>query len=48
VAGEPDLQVEFVYQRDREMALCPEDLLLRRTRLGLFHPALLRRAGGDS
>ena len=44
VPGEPDLQAEFAYQRDREMALCPEDLLLRRTHLGLFHPELLRRA----
>jgi glycerol-3-phosphate dehydrogenase len=42
VAGEPELQVEFVYQRDREMALRPEDYLLRRTRLGLFHPELLQ------
>ncbi len=42
VAGEPELQVEFLYQKEREMALCPEDHLLRRTRLGLFRPALLR------
>ena len=40
VPGEPDLQVEFIYQRDQEMALCAEDLLLRRTRLGLFRPGL--------
>jgi glycerol-3-phosphate dehydrogenase len=46
VPGEPDLQVEFIYQRDQEMALCAEDLLLRRTRLGLFRPGLLRAAGG--
>jgi glycerol-3-phosphate dehydrogenase len=46
VPGEPDLQGEFVYQRDQEMALCTEDLLLRRTRLGLFRPGLLRGARG--
>ncbi len=44
VAGEPDLLAEFAYHRDQEMALRPEDYLLRRTRLGLFHPELLRRA----
>jgi glycerol-3-phosphate dehydrogenase len=42
IAGEPDLHVEFVYQRRQEMALYDEDFLLRRTRLGLFHPELLR------
>jgi glycerol-3-phosphate dehydrogenase len=42
VADEPDLLVEFAYQRDHEMAVRPEDLLLRRTRLGLFHPELLQ------
>jgi len=41
VAGEPDLAVEFVYQRAEEMALCEADCLLRRTRLGLFRPELL-------
>jgi glycerol-3-phosphate dehydrogenase len=41
VAGDPDLQVEFVYQRDQEMALSPADHLLRRTRLGMYHPELL-------
>jgi glycerol-3-phosphate dehydrogenase len=41
VPGEPDLQVEFVYQRAHEMALQPADFLLRRTRLGLFFPELL-------
>jgi glycerol-3-phosphate dehydrogenase len=41
VPGEPDLQVEFAYQRDHEMAIYPADHLLRRTRLGLFHPELL-------
>ena len=35
---EPDLAAEFAYQRDHEMALFPADFLLRRTRLGLFHP----------
>jgi glycerol-3-phosphate dehydrogenase len=42
VAGEPDLEVEFAYQRDREMAIYRADHLLRRTRLGLFRPDLLR------
>ncbi len=41
VAEEPDLLAEFAYQRDHEMALAPADFLLRRTRLGLFHPELL-------
>ncbi len=45
VAGEPDLLVEFPYQRDHEMAVRPADFLLRRTRLGLFHPELLREPG---
>jgi glycerol-3-phosphate dehydrogenase len=40
VPGEPDLRAELAYQRDREMALFPADHLLRRTRLGLFHPGL--------
>ena len=39
--GEPDLRVEFPYQRDQEMAIYPTDHLLRRTRLGLFRPELL-------
>jgi glycerol-3-phosphate dehydrogenase len=42
VAGEPDLRAEFVYQREHEMAAYPADFLLRRTRLGLFRPELLR------
>jgi glycerol-3-phosphate dehydrogenase len=42
VPGEPDLLVEFAFQRDQEMALCPADHLLRRTRLGLFRPELLQ------
>ncbi|MFO0843374.1 MAG: glycerol-3-phosphate dehydrogenase [Gemmataceae bacterium] len=41
VEGEPDVLAEFVYHRDQEMACRPEDFLLRRTRLGLFHPKLL-------
>jgi glycerol-3-phosphate dehydrogenase len=41
VPGEPDLLPEFAYQREQEMALAPADFLLRRTRLGLFHPDLL-------
>jgi len=40
--GEPDLRVELPYQREHEMALYPADHLLRRTRLGLFRPDLLR------
>lgn len=47
IAGEPDLRVEFVYQRAHEMAIKPADFLLRRTRLGLFHPTVLRRAESD-
>ena len=43
--GEPDLLVEFEYQRDHEMAVRPEDHWLRRTRLGLFHPDLLPQRG---
>lgn len=43
VAGEPDIQAEFVYQREHEMACTPADHLLRRTRLGLFRPDLLER-----
>src|SRR5207244_1291908 len=35
-AAEPDIQAEFAYQRDHEMAMRQEDHLLRRTRLGLF------------
>jgi glycerol-3-phosphate dehydrogenase len=43
VLGEPDLQVEFAYQRDHEMAVRREDFLLRRTRLGLFHSELFKQ-----
>ncbi|HZU36645.1 MAG TPA: glycerol-3-phosphate dehydrogenase C-terminal domain-containing protein, partial [Gemmataceae bacterium] len=42
VEGEPDLRVEFKYQREHEMACYPADHLLRRTRLGLFRPELLQ------
>jgi len=41
IDGEPDLRAELVYQSRREMACEPTDFLLRRTRLGLFHPKLL-------
>ena len=41
VPTEPDLLVEFAYQREHEMAVREADCLLRRTRLGLFHPHLL-------
>lgn len=44
VPGEPDILAELSYQRDHEMALHPADHLLRRTRLGLFHPQLLTTA----
>ena len=44
IPGEPDLQAEFVYQREHEMAVYPADHLLRRTRLGLFYPDLLAAA----
>jgi glycerol-3-phosphate dehydrogenase len=43
VPEEPDLLAEFAYQREHEMAVRPADFLLRRTRLGLFHPQLLAR-----
>jgi glycerol-3-phosphate dehydrogenase len=46
VAGEPDMEVEFTYQREHEMAIIPTDYLLRRTRLGLFHPELLKKPFG--
>jgi glycerol-3-phosphate dehydrogenase len=43
VPEEPDLLAEFAYQRDHEMAMTPADFLLRRTRLGLFRPDLLKK-----
>jgi glycerol-3-phosphate dehydrogenase len=39
--GEPDVWAEFRYQAKYELAELPADHLLRRTRLGLFHPSLL-------
>ncbi|MBL8799770.1 MAG: glycerol-3-phosphate dehydrogenase [Planctomycetia bacterium] len=39
--GEPDLQVEWRYQREHEMAVYPADHLLRRSRLGLYRPEVL-------
>lgn len=42
IEGYPDRRVEFLYQRDQEMALRPGDFLLRRTRLGLVRPDLLK------
>jgi glycerol-3-phosphate dehydrogenase len=41
VAGEPDLAVEMLYQRNHEMALTPEDFFLRRMRLGMYRPEVL-------
>jgi glycerol-3-phosphate dehydrogenase len=35
IVGEPELQGEFVYQREHEMAITAADNLMRRTRLGL-------------
>lgn len=46
VDNEPDLQAELAYQRDYEMAIYAADFLLRRTRLGLFRPELLRQHTG--
>ncbi len=43
VPDEQDLQVEFVYQREHEMAVHDTDLWLRRTRLGLIHPELIAK-----
>jgi glycerol-3-phosphate dehydrogenase len=48
VAGEPDLVVEFSYQRDEEMVVFDADSLLRRTRLGLFRPDLLSNTAGGA
>jgi glycerol-3-phosphate dehydrogenase len=42
VEGEPDLIGEWAYQRSEEMALTRSDLLLRRSRIGLWHEELLR------
>jgi glycerol-3-phosphate dehydrogenase len=46
ISTEPDLLVEFAYQRAEEMAVLPADFLRRRTRLGLFHPDLLDNPPG--
>ena len=43
IPGEPDILAEFVYHREEEMAVFPADYLLRRTRLGLFHPEMLQK-----
>ncbi len=43
---EPDLMGEAAYQRAEEMAIYPEDVLLRRSRIGMWRPALLRAEGG--
>jgi glycerol-3-phosphate dehydrogenase len=40
-ADEPDLCGELAYQREHEMAMCPADHLLRRSRIGLFHPEII-------
>jgi glycerol-3-phosphate dehydrogenase len=45
VPGEPDVWAELRYQAQHEMAIRPADHLLRRTRLGLFHPELLSSGG---
>jgi glycerol-3-phosphate dehydrogenase len=45
VPGEQELRAEFVYQQEHEMALFPEDHLLRRTHLGLFRPEVLQLIG---
>jgi glycerol-3-phosphate dehydrogenase len=42
VPGEPDVLVEFAYQREREMAVLAADHWLRRTRLGLFSAQALQ------
>jgi glycerol-3-phosphate dehydrogenase len=48
VEGEPDLRAEFVYQREEEMAMGEADYLLRRMRLGMFRPDLLRGTAGGA
>jgi len=39
-AEEPDLVGEQAWQRDEEMAIFPDDFLLRRTRIGMWRPGL--------
>jgi glycerol-3-phosphate dehydrogenase len=46
VVGEPDVTGEWEYQRRQEMAMTPADHLLRRSRLGMWHPELLARWTG--
>jgi glycerol-3-phosphate dehydrogenase len=41
VPGEAYVRAELPYQAAYELAQCPADHFLRRTRLGLFHPELL-------
>jgi glycerol-3-phosphate dehydrogenase len=40
-AEEPDLVGEQAWQREEEMAIYPADFLLRRSRIGIWRPALL-------
>ena len=47
VAGEPDLQVELLYQREQEMAVCAADYWLRRTHLGLLVPGWMESASAE-
>jgi glycerol-3-phosphate dehydrogenase len=42
VADEPDVVGEWDYQRREEMALTRADLLLRRSRIGMWHEELLK------
>jgi glycerol-3-phosphate dehydrogenase len=44
-AEEPDLIGEQRWQRDEEMAIFPEDYLLRRSRIGMWRPELVLRTG---
>ena len=39
---EPDLIGELCYQRDEEMAIQPGDFFLRRSRIGMYRPQVLR------
>jgi glycerol-3-phosphate dehydrogenase len=41
VEGEREIWAELQFQAGHELAVCPADHLLRRTRLALFHPELL-------
>lgn len=44
---EPDLLGEQAYQRAEEMALFPEDLLLRRSRIGMYCPHVVGSAAAS-